>query len=344
MTIKHSGFHLCGAVILLILLFTANLFYGSLAIPAQDVWNALTESPDANPTWRFIIMQSRLPQAVTALLCGASLAVSGLLLQTVFANPLADPSILGVNSGAGLGVAITMLLLGGSVTAASFSLSGFLLVVLSAFAGAALVIMLLLGCASVLKSNLMLLIAGILISYVTSAVISLLNYAATAEGVRSYLLWGMGNFGGVSAGQLPAFSCACLAGLILSVTLIKPLNALLLGERYATNLGINVKKTRILLLTASGLLSAVATAFCGPVSFLGLAVPHLARLLSGTANHRVLLPLTMLFGATVALACNLLCTLPSDGSLIPLNVVTPLWGVPVVLYILFRQRGNHTFL
>ncbi len=334
----------CFATLLLVVLFVANLFLGSVSIPAAEVFRALSGASDADAGWAFIVLQSRLPQAVTALLCGASLAVAGLLLQTVFANPLADPSILGVNAGAGLGVAVAMLLFGGSVVTATFSLSGFLLVVFSAFLGAALVILVLLLCASVLKSNLMLLIAGILISYITAAAISLLNYVATAEGVRSYIMWGLGNFGGVSMAQLPAFVLVCVLALGVSMALIKPLNALLLGEHYAVNLGVNVQRTRVLLLVVTGVLSAVTTAFCGPISFLGLAVPHLARLFAGTANHRVLLPLTLVCGGVTALACNLICTLPSDGTLIPLNVVTPLWGVPVVLYILFRQRGDRTFL
>ena len=267
----------------------------------------------------------------------------GLMLQTAFNNPLAGPSILGINSGASLGVALVMLAGGGSIATGLFSLSGFLAVMLGAFIGSMAVMGLILFFSTLIKSNIMLLITGIMIGYITSSAISLLNFFATAEGVHSYMIWGMGNFGGVSLQQLPYFSALCLAGLLLSILLIKPLNALLLGTRYAENLGVNIRRTRNLLLIATGLLTAVTTAFCGPVAFIGLAVPHISRLMLGTSNHNSLLPVTMLTGAAVALLCNLICTLPGEGGIIPLNAVTPVLGAPVIIYVIVNQRRIQYF-
>lgn len=318
-------------------LFVVSLFHGTVHFSPPEVMQALTGG-DTTSTAAFIVRESRLPQAITAILCGAALAVSGLLLQTVFTNPLADPSILGINAGASLGVAIVMLLMGGSLVAGDFSLSGFVLILIAAFVGSGIIILLLLFFSTILRSSLMLLIIGIMISYVTSSVISLLNYVSTAEGVHSYIIWGLGNFSGVSTGHLLPFSIVVIAGLIAAITLIKPLNALLLGPGYAQNLGVNIRLTRTLLLLITGVLTAITTAYCGPISFIGLAVPHIARLLLGTADNRQLLPVTLLCGSVLALVCNLLCTLPGDEGLIPLNVITPFFGVPVILYVLIFKR------
>lgn len=328
-------------MLVLLLLFAANLLIGSVSIPARDVIRILLGEEGVKESWRYIVWEARLPQAFTALLSGSALAVCGLLLQTVFRNPLAGTSILGVNSGAGLGVAVVTLLLGGSVTAATFSLSGFFSLLAGAFVGAMAVMALILFFSLLIRSNVMLLITGIMVGYLASSAISLLNYVSTAEGVRSYMLWGMGNFGGVSLGQLPWFALVTLVGIVASLALVKPLNALLLGERYAENLGVRVRRVRNILLVITGLLTAVTTAFCGPVLFIDLAVPHIARLLLGTSNHRILLPITLLTGAIVALLCNLVCILPGDAGFIPLNSVTPLIGAPVVIYVILsgRRRG-----
>lgn len=335
----HKGFLWAGVLsVLTILLVAANLLAGSVDIPAAEVWRILFGQPAGNDAWTFIVWESRLPLCMTALLCGAALASSGLMLQTAFSNPLADPSILGISSGASLGVALVMLAGGGTVAAGAFSFSGFFAAVSGALAGALLVMGVILGLSAVIRSNVMLLIAGIMIGYVVSSAISLLNFFATAEGVHSYMIWGMGNFGGVSLAQLPWFAGMAVAGLLLSVSLVKPLNALLLGERYAENLGVNVRRVRGLLLLATGWLTAVVTAFCGPVAFIGLAVPHVARLLLGTSNHNSLLPVTMLCGAAVALLCNLICLLPGEWGMIPLNAVTPVLGAPVIVYVIVRQR------
>lgn len=279
------------------------------------------------------------------MLAGAALAVSGLMLQTVFNNPLAGPSILGINAGASLGVAVVLLLTGGTL-GGSFSgtpLGGYLAVVAGAFAGASLVLAVIIFFSTLVRSNVMLLIIGLMVGYITSSLISLLNFFASAEGVFSYTMWGMGDFSGVSLEQMPYFGGPVAAGLAVSLLLVKPMNALLLGERYAENLGVRVRRVRIWMLAATGLMTAVTTAFCGPVSFIGLAVPHMARLLLGSSNHTILLPVTLLLGAAVALFCNLCCTLPGGSSVLPLNVITPVLGVPVILYVIVNQKRIQYF-
>ena len=327
----------------IIVLLVLNLIVGSVKIPVPAVWDILCGQPVERESWNFIVWESRIPQAVTALLCGAALAVSGLLLQTVFANPLAGPSILGINTGASLGVALVLLLGGGTITAGSFTFSGFFAVLIGAFAGSLTIMGILLFLASFTRNNLMLLIMGIMLGYITSSAISLLNFFATAEGVHSYTIWGLGNFSGVSTDQLPLFAITVAVGLWLSIMLIKPLNALLLGTRYAENLGVNVKRTRNLLLVATGLLTAVTTAYCGPISFIGLAVPHIARLMLGTSNHNSLLPVTLLLGGAVALLCNLISVMPGEEGILPLNAITPILGAPVIIYVIINQRKIQYF-
>jgi len=329
-----------GLTVFILLLFVLNLFIGSVTIPPREVVHILLGGDPQKASWGFIVLQSRLPQALTALLCGGALAVSGLMLQTAFKNPLAGPSILGINSGASLGVALVMLAFGGSVTAGTLSLTGFMAILFAAFVGSMVVMSLILLFSTMVRSNIMLLIIGIMIGYIASSAISLLNFFATEQGVQSYMVWGLGNFGGVSLKQMPAFATVTLLGLMGSVLLIKPLNALLLGERYAENLGINTQFVRNWLLVITGLLTAITTAFCGPVAFIGLAVPHIARLLLGTENHRSLLPVTILTGSAVALLCNLICVLPGENGLIPLNAVTPIVGAPVIIYVILSQRSH----
>ena len=326
-----------GLVILVVVLFALNLVVGSVRIPAADVLSILMGDESAKPSWQFIVMESRLPQAITGMLCGAALAVSGLMLQTAFRNPLAGPSIFGINSGAGLGVALVMLLLGGSLSAGSVSISGFVAILVAAFIGAMAVMAIIFFFSTIVRNNVMLLIIGIMTGYISNAAISLLNFFATEEGVKSYMVWGMGSFGGVSMQMMPVFASITIAGLIGALLLIKPLNALLLGDRYAENLGVDIIRTRNWLLIVTGLLTAITTAFCGPVAFIGLAVPHIARLLLTTDNHRVLLPATILCGAVVALVCNLVCYLPGESGVIPLNAVTPLMGAPVIIYVIIKK-------
>ena len=329
---------ICLLVILAVLLFITNLAYGSIDIPTSEVFNILTGGEASKSVWQFIVMESRLPQAITALLSGMSLAVSGLMLQTAFRNPLADPSIFGISSGAGVGAALVILLFGGSLTAGALSFSGFAAVFAGAFIGAVAVMAVVFMFSLVVKNDIMLLIIGIMIGYLASAAISLLNYFATEEGVKSYVVWGMGNFGGVPMRLLPHYSAVCLFGLFASLLLIKPLNIIQLGESYAENLGINTSRIRNYLLVITGLLTAIVTSFCGPISFIGLAVPHIAKMICRTSDHRIQMPLTMLAGAITALACNLCCTLPSSGSLLPLNAITPVIGAPVVIYVILKRR------
>ena len=326
-------------VLAIVVLFTLNILVGSIHIPAATVASILLGDADVKPSWQYIVMESRLPQAITATLGGAALAVSGLMLQTAFRNPLAGPSIFGINSGAGLGVALVMLLLGGSISAGSVSISGFMAVLLAAFVGAMAVMALIFLLSTVVCNNVMLLIIGIMIGYISNSAVSLLNFFATDEGVKSYMVWGMGSFGGVSMRMMPTFALVTLAALAGSILLIKPLNALMLGDRYAENLGVNIMRVRNQLLIVTGLLTAVVTAFCGPVAFIGLAVPHITRLMLLTDNHRSLLPATILMGSLVALTCNLLCVLPGENGIIPLNAVTPLIGAPVIIYVI-TKGGN----
>lgn len=333
-----------GAIILFLiaamfLLAVANLLWGSLSIPAADVVRILLgEQLPEHPQWSYIILESRIPQMLTALFCGMSLSTCGLMLQTLFRNPLAGPSILGIDAGANLGVALVMLLLSGTVTLGSLNVSGYLLVIMAAMLGALCIMLLLLMLSSLLRNQVMLLITGVVISYVTGSIISLLNYSATEEGVHNYIVWGMGNFSGVSMDRLPLYCILLTAGLAGAALLVKPLDAILLGERYAANLGVNVHRTRNWLLLCIGLLTATTTAFCGPISFLGLAVPHIARMTLRTSSHRIMLPGSMLIGGCLTLLCNLLCTMPASGSIIPVNVLTPLIGAPVILYVIMKRR------
>lgn len=325
-----------GVSLLLVMLFVVNLLVGSVHIPVSEVVQTLFGGVEKGSVNDIIIISSRLPQATTALLSGAALAVSGLMLQTLFTNPLADPSILGVSSGASLGVAAVMLISGGGIFA--LGIFGYMAVVLAALVGALVVLAIIILFSTRIKSSVMLLVVGIMVGYLVSSLVTLLNFNARAEGVVSYIIWGMGDFSGVSQERLPIYALFILIGLVISFLLIKPMNALLLGERYSMNLGVNIRRTRVLLLLATGVLTAIVTAFCGPISFIGLAVPHIARLVFNTSNHKVLIPSTILLGAAVALFCNLLTNILSGGEVVPLNVVTPIIGAPVIIYVILNKK------
>lgn len=327
-------------IILLIASISLNLAYGSVAIPVAEVFRILAGLGSDNQVWQVIVVQTRVPQCVTALLCGMALSVAGLMLQTVFSNPLAGPSILGITTGSSLGVAVVTLLCGGVVAE---TLVGWTATIVGALVGAFAVMLAILALSSVIRSNVMLLVAGMMIGYLASSAISMLNFFATAEGVHSFTIWGLGSFSGVSLSQLPFFTVTVLVGLFISILLIKPLNALLLGPNYAESLGIDIRRTRFLLLLATGILSSVVTAFCGPISFIGLAVPHMARLLIGTSSHNSLMPATMLIGAVLALVCNFVCHLPGGFGTLPLNAVTPIFGAPVIVYVIVNQRKIQYF-
>ncbi|MDR1223539.1 MAG: iron ABC transporter permease [Tannerella sp.] len=342
--IPKKAFFYPAAACILFLLFAANLLFGAVSIPFGEVLHILFGGDTEKAAWQHIILQSRFPQAVTALLAGASLAASGLLLQTLFKNPLAGPSILGISDGASLGVALVMLFFGNSFKLFSvYSFSGSLAMIIAAFAGACIILGIIIYFSGKVTNAVMLLIIGIMVGYLASSVISILNYYSSADRVHAYVMWGMGDFSGVSNERLPFFILCSAVGLFIAVLLIKPLNALLLGEMYAANLGIKVKRTRIVILLCTGLLTATATAFCGPVSFIGLAVPHIARLLSGSSNHTMLLPLTILSGACVALLCNLLMVFPGTDGVLPLNAVTPIVGAPVIIYVILNRKNIQYF-
>ena len=330
-------------VVVVIALMAACMLFGSVDIDASVVFNILIGRGSDNEAWNIIVMQSRLPMIVTATLAGAALSVSGLLLQTTFNNPLAGPSILGVSTGAGLGVAIVMLAMGGTIGGVfGETIGSYMATLFGALVGAGIVLFILISFASIVKSSTMLLIIGILVSYLASSVISLLNSVASEQGLHSYVAWGFGNFAGVSLEQMPVFSIIILVALIASLLMIKPLNALLLGTRYAQNLGVNTHSTRNILLLITGVLTAVVTAFCGPIGFIGLVVPHIARLALNTSEHSRLLPVTMLTGAVVALFCSLL-SVTSPHGIIPINAITPIIGVPIIIYIILNRRRINYF-
>ena len=325
---------------LLMVLAVACLLYGSVDIPTRDVFSIIAGNGHENVAWDIIIRQSRLPMIATAALAGAALSVSGLLLQTTFNNPLAGPSILGVSAGAGLGVAVVMLATGGTVsTLLGTAVGSYVTTLIGALIGAGAVLAILIAFSAIVRSSTMLLIVGILVSYLASSIISLLNSVASEEGIHSYVTWGFGNFSGVTVAQMPVFGACIIASLIAAILMVKPLNALLLGTRYAENLGVNTHHTRNVLLIVTGILTAVVTAFCGPIGFLGLVVPHVARFMTATSNHARLIPTTILAGACVALLCTLISVNGTHG-IIPINAITPIIGVPIIIYIIVREKTH----
>lgn len=335
----RSGVVIAILCVVAIMLAAANLATGAVEIPLGEIWNIITGKGGSDAVWELIVMQSRLPLIATAALSGGALAIAGLLMQTLFNNPLADPSILGVSSGASLGVAIVMLLLGGELgTLFGSTMGGYVSMLAGAMAGAALILAALMLFSSLVKGTTMLLIVGIMISFLASSAISLLNFFSTQEGVHSYVIWGLGNFSGVTMGSLPLFSLVILFVLAWSMLLVKPLNALLLGSRYAESLGVNLRRVRNVLLLVTGILTATVTAFCGPIGFIGLVVPHIARLMLNSSDHRVLMPCTMLAGVVVALLCQFVSVLPTSVGIIPINAITPIVGVPIIIYIILNRK------
>lgn len=328
------------SVVAIGILLVLNLLIGAVHIPWQDVVAVLlgNDKDMVGESVRYIVLESRLPQAITALLAGMALSVSGLLLQTTFRNPLAGPDVFGISSGASLAVALVMLGMGGSFSVGEYAFGGFLAVSLAAFLGAMVVIAIISLFSAWVRNHVVLLIIGIMVGYLAGSAISLLNFFATAEGVKSYTVWGMGSFGNVTMAETAWLGLVVFLGLFLSLLMVKPLNALLLGEQYAQSLGVAVRKTRFYLLVLTGLLTAVVTAFCGPIAFVGLVTPHLARMILVTDNHRLLLPFTMLLGAVICLLCNLVCNFPSENGILPLNAITPFFGAPVIIYILTKRK------
>lgn len=322
--------------LLTLILVIANLYFGAVSFSASEITSVLLGKA-TDESLNFIILEGRLPQALTALLSGAGLAASGLMLQTIFRNPLAGPSILGITSGSSLGVALVMLCFGGIVGFGSSELGGNIAIIAGALVGSFLVMGFLIVLAERIRSNLSLLIVGMMTGYLTSSIVTLLSSMTTARSLQGFINWGMGTFSGVTTEQLPLFSGFTLIGLVLAMLMSKPLNLLLLGDNYAMSLGVDVRVVRRMLLLSTGLLAAVITSFCGPISFIGLAMPHVARLIMKTDNHLLLMPATMLCGAILALGVQLLSVCP-DGYIIPINALTPIAGVPVVLYIIIKNK------
>lgn len=330
------------AVSILVLLML-NLFLGSVHIPMRSIWNILWGMDNGESVvWNNIIWKSRLPQSLTALVAGSGLAVSGLQMQTVFRNPLAGPSVLGISSGASLGVAFVVLLSGslGGMALSRMGLMGEVALTVAAIAGALSVMALIVYVSQKVHGNVTLLIIGVMIGYVANAVIGVLKFFSVEEDIRAYVIWGLGSFARVSGNQVMVFVCIMLILLPLSFLLIKTLNLLLLGDAYARNLGLNIKKARLQVIACSGVLVAIVTAYCGPITFLGLAVPHLCRGIFRTSDHRVLMPASLLAGAALALLCNLVARMPGFEGALPVNSVTSLVGAPVVVSVLFKKRRN----
>lgn len=320
------------------LCFGLNLSFGSVSIPFKETLNAIFGAKLENSSWDYIIWNYRIPKAFTAILVGGGLALSGLLMQTLFRNPLAGPFVLGISSGASLGAAI--LIMGATVFTGltSFGLVNDVSLALAASLGSFLVLMAVMIVASKIKDTMALLIIGLMFGSITGAVVSVLSYFTNAEKLQQYIYWSFGSLGNLSWAQLLLLSGIIILGIILSVLSIKSLNAYLLGENYARSLGVNLKKSRYIIIIATGLLAGSVTAFAGPIAFVGLAVPHLTRQLFRTTDHRVLVPAVLLYGAILMLLCDIVAQLPGSSSVLPINAITSILGAPVVIWLLIRKK------
>ena len=337
---KRIVFSVIALLVATVVLLVANLLIGSVDIPVGSVCRILTGDETESEIWRNIVFQSRLPQALTAIMAGAGLAVSGLQMQTVFRNPLAGPSVLGISNGAALGVAFVVLLSGrvGGVVLSRLGYLGDAAMSIAAIAGALAVLMLIVWISGKVKGNVTLLIIGVMIGYLANAIIGVLKFLSPEEDVKAFVVWGLGSFARVSGGEMVLFVVLMCVLLPLSYLLVKPMNLLLLGDRYAANLGLNIRRARLMVIVSSGVLVAIVTAYCGPIMFIGLAVPHLARAVFRTSDHRLLLPATAFSGSVLALLCNLIARMPGFEGALPVNSVTALVGAPVIAMILFRRR------
>jgi len=322
------------------ILLVVNLLLGTVRIPMPEVCRILVGAGSDNEIWTNIVLSSRLPQALTAVVAGAGLAVSGLQMQTVFHNPLAGPSVLGISNGAALGVAFVVLLSGqiGGVALSRLGYLGDAAMSVAAIVGALAVLLLIMWIAQRVKGNVTLLIIGVMIGYLANAIIGVLKFLSPEEDVKAFVVWGLGSFSRVSGEEMALFVVLMCILLPLAFLLVKPMNMLLLGERYAANLGLNIRRSRALVIVSSGVLVAIVTAYCGPIMFIGLAVPHLARAIFRTSDHRVLMPATALCGAALALLCNLIARMPGFEGALPVNSVTALVGAPVIAMVIFRRR------
>ena len=322
----------------LALLLLLNISLGSVSIPIKDVFNSLTGENSSKETWDYIILNYRLPKAIAAILVGMGLAISGLLMQTLFRNPLAGPDVLGLSSGASLGVA--MIVLGAAflpigVSAILLSSYG---IILASSLGSFLVLLAVLAVSQRLRDTMAILIVGLMFASLTSAIVGTLTYFSTAEQLQKFTFWSLGNLGNLSWSSIEILSVCVTIGLFLSLVSIKPLNALLLGENYARSLGMNYKRTRLIIIFATSILAGSITAFAGPIAFVGLAVPHIAKLVFQTSNHTILFWSTLLLGAIIMLICDSISQLPGSDLTLPINAVTSIFGAPIVIWLLIRKR------
>ncbi len=338
---KNTLFIVLLLAVIVLLLFL-NMVLGSVHIPMGSVWNILTGQGEEPGAWQNIIWKSRFPQALTALVAGAGLSISGLQMQTVFRNPLAGPSVLGISSGASLGVAFVVLFSGsiGGVALSHLGFIGEVALSIAAIIGSLSVMALIVFASRKVKGNVTLLIIGVMIGYLANAIIGILKFFSVEEDIKTYVIWGLGSFARVSGNQMMLFVTIMVILIPLSFLLVKTLNLLMLGDGYARNLGLNIKRARILVIACSGVLTAIVTAYCGPIIFLGLAVPHLCRAIFQTSDHRLLMPAALIMGAALALACNLIARMPGFEGALPVNSVTALIGAPVVASVLFRKRKS----
>ena len=322
----------------MVALFLINISLGSVSIPVKEVFNSLTGGVSSKETWEYIIINYRLPKAIAAILTGMGLAISGLLMQTLFRNPLAGPYVLGLSSGASLGVA--MVILGSAflpVFLSTFLLSSYGIVIASSL-GSFLVLLAVLVVSQQLRDTMAILIVGLMFGSLTSAIVGTLTYFSTADQLQKFTFWSMGNLGNLSWTSISILSICVSIGLLLSLFSIKPLNALLLGENYAKSLGLNYNKARLIIIFATSILAGSITAFAGPIAFVGLAVPHIAKLVFQTSNHTVLFWSTLLFGASIMLICDSISQLPGSDITLPINAVTSIFGAPIVIWLLIRKR------
>ena len=324
-----------GSLFLFSLLFFSNLVVGSTSLSLSQIFDALFNQGTPDVVTHFIVVETRLPAAATATLAGGSLAVIGLLLQASFHNPLADPGLLGVSGGASLGAAICILLIGINYSSAEAAI-GFSVTILSAFIGAIIVTLLLFLCNKLFKNSLILLLFGVMLSYTLNAIVTMLNFQASADNLRSFFSWQMGDFSSLTLSDLPIFALLSFAGCLLALTQTKPLNLLRMGDDYARNAGIHARSFRAITLLVAGLLTATVTAFCGPIAYIGLVTPHFTRILFHTSDYRSLLPLSILWGGSIALLCNLISSLPGANGLIPINTTSSILSLPFLILLLLR--------
>ena len=339
-TMKNKNYtkHFMSLSVLLIVLFFVNISLGSVSIPVDEIFSFLTGNVTSKESWNIILLNFRIPKAITAVLVGSGLSICGLLMQTLFRNPLAGPFVLGVSSGASLGVAL--LLLGSSVFGGflvSSSLSNWSLPIAGSL-GALLVLSAVIIAANKVRNTMSILIIGLMFGSLTSAIISVLAYFSEAEQIQQYLFWSFGSLGNLSWNEILVFLIIYAIGIIGTIAVIKALNSLVLGENYAKSLGINIKKSRTIILLITSVLTGVITAFSGPIAFVGLAVPHIARLFFTTSNHKILLPAVAILGAIVLLICDAIAQLPSSEFTLPINAITSLFGAPVVIWLLMRKK------